>query len=87
MHEHFINIPLPCIYYLLLNYDSVMMIIIYFVPGLRAVMTWTLGLGLSCLLGLVIGIAVRPYIIPHVSSFQLVMKILYGKGFAYTFSN
>ncbi|KAK7361929.1 hypothetical protein VNO77_04023 [Canavalia gladiata] len=33
--------------------------------GLGAVMTWTLGLGLSCLLGLVIGIAVRPYIIPN----------------------
>ncbi|XP_004509842.1 uncharacterized protein [Cicer arietinum] len=33
--------------------------------GLGAVMVWTLGLGLSCLLGLVIGIVVRPYIIPH----------------------
>ncbi|RDX96495.1 hypothetical protein CR513_20831, partial [Mucuna pruriens] len=33
--------------------------------GLGAVMTWTLGLGLSCLLGIVIGIAVRPYIIPN----------------------
>ncbi|CAJ1940069.1 unnamed protein product [Sphenostylis stenocarpa] len=30
--------------------------------GLGAVMAWTLGLGLSCLLGLVIGFAVRPYI-------------------------
>ncbi|XP_057420512.1 uncharacterized protein LOC130714618 isoform X2 [Lotus japonicus] len=38
--------------------------------GLGAVMTWTLGLGLSCLLGLVIGIAVRPYIIPHTGRFQ-----------------
>ncbi|XP_019444496.1 PREDICTED: uncharacterized protein LOC109348474 isoform X2 [Lupinus angustifolius] len=36
--------------------------------GLGAVMIWSLGLGLSCLLGLVIGIAVRPCIIPHVSS-------------------
>ncbi|CAL0313169.1 unnamed protein product [Lupinus luteus] len=33
--------------------------------GLGAVMIWSLGLGLSCLLGLVIGIAVRPYIIPN----------------------
>ncbi|WJX87880.1 hypothetical protein P8452_70024 [Trifolium repens] len=33
--------------------------------GLGAVMTWTLGLGLSCILGLVIGIVIRPYIIPH----------------------
>ncbi|KAK7250540.1 hypothetical protein RIF29_33044 [Crotalaria pallida] len=35
--------------------------------GLGAVMIWTLTLGLilSCLLGLVIGIAIRPYIIPH----------------------
>ncbi|CAK8561639.1 unnamed protein product [Lathyrus sativus] len=32
--------------------------------GLGAVMTWTLGLGLSCLLGLIIGIVVRPCIIP-----------------------
>lgn len=38
-------------------------------------MTWTLGLGLSCLLGLVIGIVVRPYIIPNVSSSQLVKMI------------
>ncbi|KAL2618660.1 hypothetical protein AAZV13_08G258800 [Glycine max] len=44
-------------------------------PGLGAVMTWTLGLGLSCLLGLVIGIVVRPYIIPNVSSSQLVKMI------------
>jgi hypothetical protein len=47
-------------------------------------MTWTLGLGLSCILGLVIGIVIRPYIIPHVSSFQLFVKILYGKVFTYT---
>lgn len=33
--------------------------------ALGAVMTWTLGLGLSCILGLVIGIVIRPYIIPH----------------------
>ncbi|GAU50245.1 hypothetical protein TSUD_188970 [Trifolium subterraneum] len=33
--------------------------------GLGAVMTWTLGFGLSCILGLIIGIVVRPYIIPH----------------------
>ncbi|KAK7348701.1 hypothetical protein VNO80_23321 [Phaseolus coccineus] len=33
--------------------------------GLGAVMTWTLGLGLSCILGLVIGFAVRPYIISN----------------------
>ncbi|XP_047162533.1 uncharacterized protein LOC124832382 [Vigna umbellata] len=33
--------------------------------GLGAVMTWTLGLGLSCLLGIVIGFAVRPYIISN----------------------
>ncbi|KAG5094580.1 hypothetical protein JHK84_050168 [Glycine max] len=33
-------------------------------------MTWTLGLGLSCLLGLVIGIAVRPYIIPNTERYQ-----------------
>jgi len=41
-------------------------------------MTWTLGLGLSCLLGLVIGFAVRPYIISNVSSSQLV-KMLHGE--------
>jgi len=41
-------------------------------------MTWTLGLGLSCILGLVIGFAVRPYIISNVSSSQLV-KILHGE--------
>ncbi|XWS63639.1 hypothetical protein CRYUN_Cryun06bG0118200 [Craigia yunnanensis] len=33
--------------------------------GLRAVTLWTLGLGLSCLLGLIVGILIRPYIIPH----------------------
>lgn len=38
--------------------------------GLGAVMTWTLALGLSCLLGLVIGIAIRPYIIPHTGRLQ-----------------
>ncbi|XP_061371409.1 uncharacterized protein LOC133313994 [Gastrolobium bilobum] len=36
--------------------------------GLGAVMIWTLGLGLSCLLGLVIGIAIRPYIFRHKGS-------------------
>ncbi|KAK7317601.1 hypothetical protein RJT34_01974 [Clitoria ternatea] len=36
--------------------------------GLGAVMTWTLGLGLSCLLGIVIGIVVRPYVIPNIGS-------------------
>ncbi|CAJ2645012.1 unnamed protein product [Trifolium pratense] len=38
--------------------------------GLGAVMTWTLGLGLSCILGLIIGIVVRPYIIPHTGTYQ-----------------
>ncbi|XP_027347661.1 uncharacterized protein LOC113859042 isoform X2 [Abrus precatorius] len=38
--------------------------------GLGAVMTWTLGLGLSCLLGIVIGILVRPYIIPNTERLQ-----------------
>ncbi|XP_020233674.1 uncharacterized protein LOC109813822 isoform X2 [Cajanus cajan] len=38
--------------------------------GLGAVMTWTLALGLSCLLGLLIGIAVRPYIIPNTERLQ-----------------
>ncbi|KAJ6368099.1 hypothetical protein OIU77_021498 [Salix suchowensis] len=33
------------------------------VPG--AVKFWVLGLALSCLLGIVIGIATRPYVIPH----------------------
>ncbi|XP_021292873.1 uncharacterized protein LOC110423080 [Herrania umbratica] len=33
--------------------------------GLGAVTIWTLGLGLSCLLGLFMGILLRPYIIPH----------------------
>ncbi|XP_022775573.1 uncharacterized protein LOC111317413 isoform X2 [Durio zibethinus] len=33
--------------------------------GLGAVTVWTLGLGLSCFLGLFVGILVRPYIIPH----------------------
>ncbi|XVE92464.1 hypothetical protein REPUB_Repub01dG0099700 [Reevesia pubescens] len=33
--------------------------------GLGAVTIWVLGLGLSCLLGLFVGILVRPYIIPH----------------------
>ncbi|MED6143651.1 hypothetical protein PIB30_007955 [Stylosanthes scabra] len=38
--------------------------------GLGAAMIWTLGLGLSCLLGLVIGIAVGRYLVPHTASFQ-----------------
>ncbi|WVZ22881.1 hypothetical protein V8G54_001425 [Vigna mungo] len=33
--------------------------------GLGAVMSWTLGLGLSCLLGIVIGFSVRPFIISN----------------------
>ncbi|XVF44042.1 hypothetical protein PTKIN_Ptkin02bG0088600 [Pterospermum kingtungense] len=33
--------------------------------GLGAVTVWTLGMGISCLLGLAVGILVRPYIIPH----------------------
>ncbi|KAJ6766653.1 NHL DOMAIN-CONTAINING PROTEIN [Salix purpurea] len=32
---------------------------------LGAVKFWVLGLALSCLLGIVIGIATRPYVIPH----------------------
>ncbi|XWS68971.1 hypothetical protein CRYUN_Cryun04dG0139500 [Craigia yunnanensis] len=35
------------------------------ISGLGAVTVWTLGLGLSCLLGLSVGILVRPYIIPR----------------------
>lgn len=38
--------------------------------ALGAVMTWTLGLGLSCILGLGIGIVIRPYIIPHTGTHQ-----------------
>ncbi|KAL2344308.1 hypothetical protein Fmac_005593 [Flemingia macrophylla] len=38
--------------------------------GLGAVMTWTLALGLSCLLGLIIGFAVRPYIIRNTERLQ-----------------
>lgn len=38
--------------------------------GVGAVMTWTLALGLSCVLGLVIGIVVRPYIIPNTERLQ-----------------
>ncbi|TKY58623.1 hypothetical protein E2542_SST15691 [Spatholobus suberectus] len=45
--------------------------------GLGAVLTWTLALGLSCVVGLVIGFVVRPYILPNVSSSQLLVKILY----------
>ncbi|MED6171963.1 hypothetical protein PIB30_045773 [Stylosanthes scabra] len=41
--------------------------------GLGAAMIWTIGLGLSCLLGLVIGIAVGRYLIPHVSYPQLIL--------------
>lgn len=41
-------------------------------------MSWTLGLGLSCLLGIVIGFAVRPFIISNVSSSQLV-TMLHGE--------
>ncbi|KAF9683884.1 hypothetical protein SADUNF_Sadunf04G0060300 [Salix dunnii] len=36
---------------------------------LGAVKFWVLGLALSCLLGIVIGIATRPYAIPHVISY------------------
>ncbi|KAG6777384.1 hypothetical protein POTOM_017205 [Populus tomentosa] len=37
--------------------------------ALGAVKFWVLGLALSCLLGIVIGIATRPYVIPHVISY------------------
>ncbi|KAJ6738542.1 NHL DOMAIN-CONTAINING PROTEIN [Salix koriyanagi] len=37
---------------------------------LGAVKFWVLGLALSCLLGMVIGIATRPYVIPHTGRFQ-----------------
>ncbi|XP_061977325.1 uncharacterized protein LOC133698430 isoform X1 [Populus nigra] len=36
--------------------------------ALGAVKFWVLGLALSCLLGIVIGIATRPYVIPHEGS-------------------
>uniref|UniRef100_A0A6M2F844 NHL repeat-containing protein n=1 Tax=Populus davidiana TaxID=266767 RepID=A0A6M2F844_9ROSI len=36
--------------------------------ALGAVKFWVLGLSLSCLLGIVIGIATRPYVIPHEGS-------------------
>ncbi|KAJ0038199.1 hypothetical protein Pint_23022 [Pistacia integerrima] len=38
--------------------------------GLGAATVWVLGMGLSCLIGLVIGIVVRPYIISHTGSPQ-----------------
>ncbi|KAG6654461.1 uncharacterized protein LOC122311273 isoform X3 [Carya illinoinensis] len=38
--------------------------------AMGAVSTWLLGLGLSCLLGLIVGIAVRPYIIPSTGRLQ-----------------
>lgn len=39
-------------------------------PALGAVSIWVLGLGLSCLLGLIVGIAVQPYIFRRVSVFS-----------------
>ncbi|KAJ8758954.1 hypothetical protein K2173_003192 [Erythroxylum novogranatense] len=38
--------------------------------ALGAVSVWALGLGLSCLIGMIIGIVVRPYVIPHTGSVQ-----------------
>ncbi|XP_041011981.1 uncharacterized protein LOC121255631 isoform X2 [Juglans microcarpa x Juglans regia] len=42
--------------------------------AMGAVSTWLLGLGLSCLLGLIVGIAVRPYIIPSEGSRPLLLS-------------
>ncbi|KAG6654463.1 uncharacterized protein LOC122311273 isoform X2 [Carya illinoinensis] len=42
--------------------------------AMGAVSTWLLGLGLSCLLGLIVGIAVRPYIIPSEGSRPLLFS-------------
>ncbi|XP_021895801.1 uncharacterized protein LOC110813095 isoform X2 [Carica papaya] len=38
--------------------------------ALGAASVWFLGLALSCLLGMAIGVAVRPYIIPHTGGLQ-----------------
>jgi hypothetical protein len=46
-----------------------MNIIVFKLTALGAVKFWVLGLALSCLLGIVIGIATRPYVIPHVISY------------------
>ncbi|XP_059448588.1 uncharacterized protein LOC132179823 isoform X2 [Corylus avellana] len=35
-----------------------------------AISIWVLGLGLSCLLGFIVGIAIRPYIIPRTARLQ-----------------
>ncbi|KAF3942536.1 hypothetical protein CMV_030816 [Castanea mollissima] len=41
-----------------------------FCKALGAVSIWVLGLGLSCLLGLIVGIAVQPYIFRRTERLQ-----------------
>jgi hypothetical protein len=55
-------------------------------PATGAISIWVLGLGLSCLLGFIVGIAVRPYIIPRVSVFCIFL-IFIQQTIAYTFYN
>jgi hypothetical protein len=52
-----------------------------------AVSIWALGLGLSCLLGLIVGIAVQAYIFPRVSVFPFIYLYSIQQTIAYTLSN
>ncbi|KAJ9563819.1 hypothetical protein OSB04_008979 [Centaurea solstitialis] len=36
--------------------------------GLRSTTAWGIGVGLACLIGLIIGFAIRPYVLPHEAS-------------------
>lgn len=42
---------------------------IMFIAAVGGVWIWSLGVGIACLIGLIAGIAVEPYIISYVSVF------------------
>ncbi|XP_024989031.1 uncharacterized protein LOC112523595 isoform X2 [Cynara cardunculus var. scolymus] len=38
--------------------------------GLGSTTAWGIGMGVACLIGLIIGFAIRPYVLPHTGSFR-----------------
>lgn len=49
----------------------------YYFAALGSVSVWIFGLVLSCLLGILVGIVARPYIIPYVSFNCMIASIIY----------
>lgn len=58
---------------------------LFIFPATGAISIWVLGLGLSCLLGFIVGIAVRSYINPRVCKYLRIFLILIQQTIPYTF--